>query len=221
MDQVSLRAETGRETGSGPTRRLRAAGMVPATVYGRGIEPITVAVGQRDLYGALRTDAGLNAIINLEVDGSEYTTIAREIQRHPWRGEILHLDFLQISLDEAIESEVAVEFTGTPAGAIDGGIVESVQTSVVISSLPTAIPSSIAVDISELGVGDSLKVADLPEIDGVEYVSDPESTLVTVQIPAAVVAEEAVGELEEGEELEGEEGAEASGAGEAPAEDEG
>ena len=221
MDQVSLRAETGRETGSGPTRRLRAAGMVPAVVYGRGIDPITVAVGQRDLYGALHTDAGLNAIINLDVDGSEYTTVAREIQRHPWRSEILHLDFIQISLDEAIESEVALEFTGTPAGAADGGIVESVQTSVVISSLPTAIPSSIAVDISELGVGDSLKVADLPEIDGVEYVSDSESTLVTVQIPAAVVAEETAAELEEGEELEGAEGAEEAGAEETADEDEG
>jgi large subunit ribosomal protein L25 len=221
MDQVSLRAEVGRETGSGPTRRLRAAGKVPAVVYGRGIDPVSVAVEQRELYAALHTEAGLNAIINLEVDGSAYTTIAREIQRHPWRGEITHLDFLQISLDEAIESEVAIEFTGTPAGATEGGIVESVQTSVVISSLPTAIPPSIAIDISALNIGDSLKVADLPEIEGVEYVSDPENTLVTVQVPAAVVAETPEGELLEGEEAEagGEEAEE--GAAEGAAEDEG
>lgn len=220
MDQVSLRAEVGRETGSGPTRRLRAAGKVPAVVYGRGIDPVSVAVEQRELYAALHTDAGLNAIINLEVDGSDYTTIAREIQRHPWRGEITHLDFLQISLDEAIESDVSLEFTGTPAGVTEGGIVESVQTSVVISSLPTLIPPSIAVDISALNIGDSLKVADLPEIEGVEYLSDPESTLVTVQVPAAVIAEEAEEGLLEGEEAEaGEESA--ADAEEAGAEDEG
>ncbi|HSG79754.1 MAG TPA: 50S ribosomal protein L25 [Acidimicrobiia bacterium] len=220
MDQVSLRAEVGRETGSGPTRRLRAAGKVPAVVYGRGIDPVSVAVEQRELYAALHTDAGLNAIINLEVDGSDYTTIAREIQRHPWRGEITHLDFLQISLDEAIESDVSLEFTGTPAGVTEGGIVESVQTSVVISSLPTLIPPSIAVDISALNIGDSLKVADLPEIEGVEYISDPESTLVTVQVPAAVIAEEAEEGLLEGEEAEaGEESA--ADAEEAGAEDEG
>ncbi len=206
MEQVSLRAETGRTKGSRPSRRLRREGAVPAVVYGRGLEPVSVAVNRRDLYGALRTEAGLNALINLEVGKDEFLTVAREIQRDPVRGEIVHLDFLQISLDETIQAEVGVEYLGEPAGAAEGGIVETIRTVVLIEALPTAIPSSITLDISELNIGDSLSVVDLPELEGVLYVDDPESTLVTVTVPAAVVAEEEEVEGEEGEEIEGEEG---------------
>lgn len=201
MDQVSLRASTGREIGSAPSRRMRAEGIVPAVLYGRGIEAAAIAVDRRELYGALHTGAGLNAIIYLDVDGTEHTTVAREVQRHPWRGEITHLDFIRISLDEEIEAEVGIEFLGTPAGIADGGIVETVQTSVMISSLPGSIPQHISVDISALGIGDSLKVEDLPTLEGVEYLTDLESTLVTVVIPAALMAE---GDGEEVDMLEGE-----------------
>ena len=214
MEQVSLRAETGRTLGSRPSRRLRREGAVPAVVYGRGLEPVSVAVNRRDLYGALHTEAGLNALINLEVGKDAFLTVAREIQRDPVRGEIVHLDFLQISLDETIQAEVGIEYLGEPAGVVEGGIVETVRTSVMIEALPTAIPSSIALDISGLSIGDSASVVDLPELEGVSYVDDPESTLVTVTVPAAVEAEEEALEGEEGEEIEGEaaEGEAAEGA---------
>jgi large subunit ribosomal protein L25 len=217
MEQVSLRAESGRAPGSRNARRLRRSGSVPAVVYGRGLSALPVAVDRRDLYGVLHTEAGLNAVINLEVAGDSYLTVAREIQRDPVRGEITHLDFLQISLEEAIQAEVAVEYLGEPVGVRDGGVVEQVRTSVYIEALPMAIPSSISVDISELGIGDSLSIGDLPELEGVTYVDDAELTLVTVIVPSIVpTAEELEAEalegeeLEEGEELaEGEEGAEA------------
>ncbi|MDX1690309.1 MAG: 50S ribosomal protein L25 [Acidimicrobiia bacterium] len=227
MDQVSLRAETGRTTGSRATRRLRADGKVPAIVYGRDADPIAVAVDGRDLYGALRTEAGLNALINLEVDGDEHLTVAREVQRHPWRNEITHLDFIKISLDEELESEIGIEYLGEPVGVEEGGVVETVQTSVLVSSLPADIPASIPVDISALDVGDSLSVEDLPSIEGVTYVSDPRMTLVTVVIPSEIVEPEPEvdlemleGELAEGEELpEGEEAAEEGEEVEASADD--
>jgi large subunit ribosomal protein L25 len=200
MDQVTLRAEVGRETGSRSSRRLRRAGQVPAVVYGRGLEPLSVSVDRRDLYGVLHTEAGLNALINLEVGKKKYLTVAREIQRHPVRGEIQHLDFLQISLDEPIQAEVGVEFVGEAAGTREGGIVEYLQTSVIVEALPTEIPTGLTLDISELGVGDSARVADLPALEGVRYITDEQSPLVAVVTPAAVQVEEPE-ELEEGAEL--------------------
>jgi large subunit ribosomal protein L25 len=220
MDQVTLRAEVGREKGSRASRRLRRSGLVPAIVYGRGLETRTIAVDRRDLYGVLHTEAGLNALITLQVEGDEYLTVAREVQRHPVRGEIDHLDFLQISLDEVIQAEVGIEFTGEAEGTLEGGVIETVNNSVMIEALPTAIPNSIQIDISELNIGDTLKVSDLPEVEGVTYISDEDMSLVTVVIPAALIVEEPEEELEEGEEaLEGEEGEEGEeGAAEASAE---
>lgn len=203
MEQVTLRAETGRTEGTRPSRRLRREGGVPAIVYGRGMDPLSVAVDRHDLYTVLHTEAGSNVLITLEVGKDKHLTVAREIQRHPVRGEIVHLDFIRISMDEPIDAEVGIDFTGTPVGVRDeGGIVETVQTSVMIRALPAAIPSSVSIDIAELGVGDSLKVSDLPELEGIEYTSNPEMTLVTVLLPQVVSLEPEEAELAEGEELE-------------------
>jgi large subunit ribosomal protein L25 len=207
MEQVTLRAEPGRETGSRESRRLRRSGFVPAVVYGRGLTPISVSVSRTDLYGALHTGAGLNAVINLEIGGDVYTTVAREVRRDPTRGEVVHLDFLQISLEEEIQAEVAVEFTGEPVGVREGGIVETIRNSVVVDALPTAVPPSIPLDISGLTIGQGLTIADLPAIDGVTFVDDPDTTLVIVSAPSIEPIEEEP-EEEEGAELEGEEGAE-------------
>ena len=125
MEQVSLRAESREAAGSGPARRLRAEGDVPAVLYGRGLDSTPLSVNRRDLYSALHTEAGTNALINLEVGSDKFLTIARELQRHPVRGEIIHLDFINISLDEEITAEVAIEYVGEPAGATEGGIVET------------------------------------------------------------------------------------------------
>jgi large subunit ribosomal protein L25 len=204
MEQVTLRAEPRTEAGSRPARRMRREGKVPAVVYGRGLDPFPVAVSGRELYAALRTEAGLNAILNVEVDGEEAVlAVAREIQRHPVRGEITHLDLIKVSLDVAIEAEVGLEFIGTPVGVREGGIVETIENTVAVEALPTAIPSSIPLDISELEVGDTLRISDLPAIEGVTYVDDEDRPIVTVVIPRIVEEE-----VEEVEEIEGEEGVE-------------
>ena len=201
MEQVTLRGETGRVQGSRSSRRLRRDGRVPAVVYGHGLEARPVAVDRRDLYAVLHTEAGLNALINLQVEGEEYLTVARELQRHPVRGDITHLDFIRISLDETIEAEVPVEFTGIPVGVREAkGIVETVHASVVVSCLPTAIPSHITIDISDLRVGDSARVADLPELPGVAYVTDSDHLLVMCVIPAAAQVEVVAAAATEGEE---------------------
>ncbi|MGB5532047.1 MAG: 50S ribosomal protein L25 [Acidimicrobiia bacterium] len=216
MQQETLRALKRTISGSRPARRMRRDGQIPAVVYGVGIDTQEIAIERRSLLGVLNTEAGLNALINVQVeDGDEVLTVAREVQRDPVRGDITHLDFIKVSLDIAIDAEVGLEFIGTPQGVKDeGGFIETIENAVMISALPTAIPTSIAVDISELGIGDTLKVEDLPVMEGVTYLTEPDRPLVTVLLPS-VVEEEVPEDLLEGEEgealEEGEVGDEASG----------
>ena len=209
MDQVTLPAEERVADGSRESRRLRRSGRVPANIYGRGMDPTSVSVDSKDLYAALHTEAGYNALINVTIEGGgEYMTVAREVQRHPVRGEISHLDFIRVVLDEAIQAEVALEPVGTPVGVYEeGGFVEAIATTVTISALPLSIPTSIEYDIGDLRIGDTAKLSDLPEIEGVEYLDDPDRPLLSVVAPRVEEEpEELEDELLEGEEVEGEEG---------------
>ncbi|MET0831687.1 MAG: 50S ribosomal protein L25 [Acidimicrobiia bacterium] len=216
MDQVTLATEPREEAGSRPARRMRRSGRIPAVVYGRGIDPIHVSVDKLALYSALRSEAGFNTLFNVAVDGDEtILAVAREVQRHPVRNDITHLDFIKVSLDIEIEADVNLDFVGTPASvAQEGAILDTIETSVTVRALPTAVPTSIELDVSQLELGDTLHISDLPEVEGVTYVGDPEHTLVTVLAPR-VEEPVAPAEGEEGEE--GEEGAEAA-AGEPAAE---
>jgi large subunit ribosomal protein L25 len=213
--EVTLRAETGREPGSRSSRRLRRSGMVPAVIYGRNVDPIAVAVDAHDLYVALHTDAGANALIDLETEGADaQLTMAREVQRHPVRGVITHVDFVKISLTEKTQVEVTIEIIGESVGVKEGGIVETIRSSIHVEALPTEIPQSIIVDISELAVGDTLRIGDLPAIEGVEYLGDDDDPVVTVVTPAAAEAEaveeeEGAEEGVEGEDAEAEDSEEA------------
>jgi large subunit ribosomal protein L25 len=214
MQQETLRAQKRVSSGSRPARRLRREGQVPAIVYGRDLDTVSVRVSDRDLYSILHTEAGLNALINLEIeDGASLLTVAREVQRDPVRGEITHLDFIKVSLDVEIEAEVSLQLVGVPRGVReDGALVEAIETTVMISALPTQIPTAVELDISELEVGDGLKVADLPAMEGVTYLADAEAPLVTILAPTlAEEVEEAELEELEGEAIEGAEGEGAEG----------
>lgn len=220
MSDVTLRAETGRRTGTRPSRRLRRSGKVPATLYGQHSEPLSIAVEARDLRRALTTEAGINALITLEVEGEKHTSLARQLQRHPTKGDVIHLDFVKISLTDRVDVVVAVETVGEPEGVREGGIIETVSNSVNVNTLVTSIPDSINVDISGLGVGDALRVSDLPAIEGLEYLDDPLQTIVTVSLPSAALAEGEAEEADEEEEAaedeqaaEGEDAGEESGSG--------
>lgn len=219
MEQETLVAQKRTTSGSRPARRMRRDGRVPAVVYGSDLETTSISVDSRELGATLHTEAGLNALINVVVEGGgEVLAVAREIQRDPVRGDITHLDLIQVSLDIEIEAEVTIEYVGVPAGVREeGGFVEAIETSVVLLALPTAIPASIEVDITELGIGDSLKVEDLPVIEGVTYTTDEDRPLVTVLLPSIeeepepeLLEGELLEEVAEGEVVEGEEGEEAA-----------
>ena len=216
MQQETLRAQKRVSSGSRPARRLRREGQVPAIVYGRHLDTVSLRVSDRDLYSILHTEAGLNALINLEIeDGASLLAVAREVQRDPVRGEITHLDLIKVSLDVEIEAEVSLQLVGVPRGVReDGALVEAIETTVMISALPTQVPNAVELDISELEVGDGLKVADLPAMEGVTYLADAEAPLVTILAPTlAEEVEEAELEELEGEAIEGAEGEGAEGEG--------
>lgn len=191
MQQESLHATKRVTSGSRASKRLRRDGRVPGVVYGSGLDPTAVHVSARDLYAVLHTQAGLNAIIEVDVAGDKVLTVAREVQRHPVRGDIEHLDFIEVRMDTEIEAEVGIEYQGIPIGVIeDGAIVETLDASTSISALPTAIPSSIEVSIENLRLGDTLKISDLPVIEGVTYLEDEDRPLLTVVAPAAEIEPE-------------------------------
>lgn len=202
MEQVSLRAQLGRTPGSRSSRRLRREGQVPAIVYGHDMESISIAVDARELYGALHTEAGLNALITLEVDGDEILTMARIVERHPYRSEYQHVDFQKISLTETVHAEVPIHFEGEPVGVQEGGVLSPAKTTVQIEALVTQIPGHIELEISALEIGDALRIGDLPQVEGVTYLDDPEAVVVSVTVPAAEIEEP------EPEPVEGEEGVE-------------
>ena len=204
--ETNLKAIVREDMGSAESKRLRKDGNIPAVVYGMGMDPLSVAVNAREFRNALKTEAGTNVIINLEVGSDNYTALAREIQKHPYRDEYLHIDLIQIDLTQTVEADVQIDFVGIPVGVKEeGGLVQTINSSISISALPTNIPTSIELDISALNVGDNLTATDVNLPEGVELANeDDESLLVTITLPrAAVEEEENLDELG----MEGEEGA--------------
>lgn len=212
-EQITLRAETGRDTGSRASRRLRREGHVPAVVYGKGADPLSIAVDHRELRAALTTEAGLNALISLEVGKDKILTLPRVVETHPFRREIRHVDFVTVSLTDTVHTEIPVHFVGESVGIEAGGVLSTARNVVQIEALVTNIPSFVELDISSLEIGDALRISDLPEIDGVVYLEEPEYTVVSITVPAAEEPEEVEDEEAEGEEAEGDEGEEADGEG--------
>ena len=195
MAVIPLSGQRRDKLGKGGARKARAAGAIPAVLYGHGEQPMPVSVGARDFDVALRGHKGGNPIVNLAVSGGEYTAIIRDVQYDPLTRAIVHLDFQHISLTEAIEVNVAVHLTGLPTGVKDGGgILEQIQREVEVRALPTAIPPSLDVDVTALNIGDSIHVRDLRVPEGVTVLTDPETTLATV-VPPTVMEEKPAEEV--------------------------
>ena len=212
-DDINLVAEVGRSTGTSASRRLRATGKVPAVLYGRGAEPQAITVDWRELRVALTTEKGLNALINLTVDGSTTPAIVKEMQRHPVRRDVLHIDFLAVDVDKPIATDVPIVMEGEATLVYrEQGVVDQVMNAIIVHAKPDRIPGHLSIDISELEIGHTLTVADLVLPEGVTIDADPDETVVTAQLTSLALAEEGEGEEGEGEEGEGEEGAEGEGA---------
>lgn len=189
--QVALAASGRAGTGKGEARSLRRAGRVPGIAYGAALaSPIPVSVNGRDLYHALNTEAGENAILRLDIDGAEaQLAMVREIQRHPVRRELLHVDFVTVNRDIKINVDVPIVLVGEAPGADEGGVVDQVLFSLPVLVLPLEVPDQIELDISDMQVGDVKRVEDLVLPEGVENTENPERTIVTCNIPALEVPE--------------------------------
>jgi large subunit ribosomal protein L25 len=215
-DDILLTAEPRTVKGSRPAGRLRREGKVPAVVYGLDTETLNVTVPARELQHILSGEAGANALITLKWDGDSILTLARQIQRHPTRGDLIHVDFVRIRRDVAVEAEIPVHLEGEPAGVRDGGVLEQLVFSLAIQAKPADIPNAIEVDVSALEIGDQMRIEELSIPAGVAVQNEPDELVVQVVMPRVV--EEPEPEPEEGEEVEGEaaEGEAAEGEG-APA----
>ncbi len=193
------------QLGSPESRRLRRQGLIPGILYGRS-EPVAISVGERDLRAALTTSAGSHAVLDVTVDGgSAHSAILKEYQRDKVRGRITHVDFLEVRLDQPIQTTVAVHLVGDSIGVREGGVLTQVTTEVGIEALPLEVPQGLEADVSVLGVGDSLRLSQVTVPEGVRLLDDPEEIVIaSVQLAREEPVEEA------------EEGAEEAAEGEAP-----
>lgn len=194
MAVIPLSGVRREQLGKGGARKARAGGQIPGVLYGHGEPPIPVSVGARDFDVALREHRGGNAIVNLAVQGAEYTALIRDVQYDPLTHHVLHLDFQHISLTETIEVRVSVHLEGIPVGVKDGGgILEHITREIEVRCLPTAIPASIDVDVSHLGIGDSIHVSDL-SAPNVTVLTEGDATVATV-VPPTVMEEKPAEEV--------------------------
>jgi large subunit ribosomal protein L25 len=169
--------------------RLRRSGMIPGVVYGGG-EPRAIAVGERELRAAFSGPSGLHAIFEVVIDGEAGRhAVVKEYQRHPVRGMLTHVDFHEVRLDRPIQATVAVHLVGEARGAKLGGQVQSVVHDLRVEALPTAMPDGITVDVSELDAGSSLRLAEVPTIEGVTFLDDLVGTVIaTCSVPRGMTA---------------------------------
>ena len=218
MAEITLVAEPGRTTGSSESRRLRAAGRIPAVVYGHGMEGLSVSVDGRELRHALSGDSGTNQLLQLKIGSDTHLAMARVLQRHPVRHTVVHVDFQVVSRDEVISADVPVVLTGeAKAVELEQGMVEQPLTSLTVKATPSRIPNSIEVDITGLTVGEGIRVGDLKLPSGVTTdVADDE--IVVIASTSSVTAEVVEEEAEAAEEAAGDTSAEAGESGEAAAE---
>lgn len=201
MSQNELAAEPRSATGKGAARKLRATGRIPAVIYGRAMQTRQVSVDPQDLDKLLHsTGAGLNTLIDLQLEGAEQQVLLKALQRDPVHGAFLHADFYQVDLSQAVVVSVPLRVVGRAPGVELGeGILDLPLREIEIACLPTAIPDHIEADVSELQIGQSLHVSELHLPEGAELRSDPALAVALVAAPKVEEEAEAEGEAPEGE----------------------
>ncbi len=201
-ETVSLNAEPRDLRGKGAARRLRMQGRIPAVVYGRKTASAALSIAATDLERVLSTTGGdvKSTLISLAVGKQIRQTLIREIQRHPFRPEILHVDFYEIQAHEKVTLEVPIHLVGNPDGVRNqGGVLDQVLRELQIQVLPHNIPEHVSLDVTDLSIGHSLHVRDIV-LDGVDILSDPDATICSVIAPRVEAAPvEAEAAVEEGE----------------------
>lgn len=216
---ATLKAQKREGTGKGVARKLREMGRVPAVLYGRDLDSVHLSLDAHEAEILFRSISVDNTIVSLAVEGEKvpFETLVREIQMHPWRPSMLHVDFLRIQAGVEVDLEVPVELVGVPAGVrLNGGVLEQIVHDLPIRCIPSKIPESFTLDVTDLDLNDSLHVSDLVLEEGIEVRVPLDQTICMVAVPR--VAEEEAAAPAEGEEPtligeEGAEGAEGEGAG--------
>jgi large subunit ribosomal protein L25 len=218
MASISMEAEPRTGFGKGPNRRLRAAGKIPAVLYGGGKDPVPLSVDPREVAKIIRSHGGVNTIFELSVEGakSKDNVMIREYQIEPVDHALLHADLVRVAMDKTMTLTVSIELTGTAVGVKQGGgMLDFVTRTVEISCLPSDIPETLVIDVSELDVGDYIRASSLSLPKGVTLESEANVVIAHVMAPKAEVEEVPEGEVavEGAEAPEGAEGAEASAEG--------
>ncbi|MDQ6783574.1 MAG: 50S ribosomal protein L25 [Actinomycetota bacterium] len=208
MAEITLVAEPGRVTGTSASKRMRAGGRIPAVVYGGGMDAVSVSVDARLLRQALSGESGVNQLLSLEVGSARHLTLARVIQRHPVRNTVVHVDFQVVRRDEVLSADVSIVLVGESKSVEqERGVIEQPLQSLTINALPANIPYEITVDLSNLEIGDTVRVGDLKLPTGVTTDTDSDEPVVVAAV-SAVAAEATELAEEEAAAAEGEAGAE-------------
>jgi len=184
--QVKLTALPRAAAGKGETNRLRREGRVPAILYGHEVAPAAVSLNERELFRALNGPAGRNAMIALDLEGTTTLVVARDIQRHAVRRDILHIDLLAVDRDVKIDVEIPVHLTGVEDVARDGGFLNQVRHAVPISVRPLDTPDFIELSVAGMGIGDVKRLGDIVALlpAGADIADDPDRVIVTINAPA-------------------------------------
>jgi large subunit ribosomal protein L25 len=191
MPDVALAATLRDDSGARPSRRLRTEGRIPAVLYGHGGEPVAISVDARELRNALQSQTGGAVIVGLHIGSEEHLAMAREIQRHPVRRVVTHIDFQIVSRDEVVPADVPILLVGEAlAVSRAGGNLEHALLSLHVRARADQIPPSIEVDVTDLEIGDSIRVGDLNLPPGLAIDLEPETPVVLAQAPHAAVVEE-------------------------------
>lgn len=212
MERFELKAKIRKTMGNGPARVLRREGRIPAVLYGPKTEPALLSVEIRDLEQIFKTGNVGQVLLNLVIQNGQESTrpaMIKELQAHPVSGKFLHIDFYEIDLERKIRVGVPIVTTGQPIGIENGGMLQIVRREIEVLCLPTQIPESIEVDVTDLDVGDSIHVEEIQVEGDAEIPADVNFTVITILAPKVEAEpEEEEEELdEEAAEAEGEEGA--------------
>ena len=190
MATVSLAAKARNTVGTGHARKLRQAGEVPAVIYGHSRDAQSLSLNSRELEKLLTQIAGTSTVIELTVDGKMARTLIREVQRHPFKKQIIHVDFQELVAGEKVTLRVPLRFHGTGVGVREsGGILEETMHQITLRVDPATIPDHIDVDVSAIQIGHSIHIRDLKLPEGAEIMDDEDAPVAIVSAPRAVVEE--------------------------------
>lgn len=193
MASATLNAIVRNDTGKGAARKIRQAGDIPCVIYGHGREPQSLTINARETERLLQRISTSSTVIELSLDGKVARTLIREVQKHPFKKQIMHIDFQELVAGETITVRCPIVYVGTPEGVrLEGGVLDQIMHELYIEVDPSSLPNHIDVDVTELKMGKSLHVSDLTMPAGVKVLDDPESTVCVVAAPKVAVEDQPV-----------------------------